>query len=144
MALGPPWFSATEAHLDFLLGLRVPAGPEKNAECDSTEATEDLQKEDHQRLSGLPHRLQEQQNKARCENDGHGVGAHGDQTHDAPEHDVDEVVTTGKKIHGPQYALGPLGLQWVAMPWGCWVYNESRPSLDSSFPPSTFLRASAR
>ena len=67
--------------------------------------------------SGLSHRLQEQQTEACRQNDGYSQGADRNQSHDAPEHDVDEVVATRKKIHGLQYALGRLGLQWVGMHW---------------------------
>ena len=71
-------------------------------------------KDDHRRGSGLSYRLQKQQYQARCENGGHDHGPDRNHRYDAPEHDVDEVVTTRKKIHGSQYALGLLGLQWVA------------------------------
>jgi len=47
MALGPPWFSTTEAGLDLLLGLCVPSVPEMETECDRSKSTEDLEKEDH-------------------------------------------------------------------------------------------------
>ena len=43
MALGPPWFSTTEASLDLRLGLCVTAIPEMETECDSSKTAEDLE-----------------------------------------------------------------------------------------------------